>query len=251
MKLRAIIIDDEQKGIEALSILIETFIKDVHVVATSTDPVLGIKLIDDYQPEIVFLDINMPELNGFELLEKISWKEFNLIFTTAHEEYALKALKANAIDYLLKPIDHEDLRISVEKISQQISSTLNQTNKFNISELLGLIDVSTKHKICISTKSGIDYLETDTIIFLESKSNYTSILLDGGRTILVSRGLKEFEEELCHANINFMRVHNSYIVNLQKVSRYLKNTDHIVLLNDQKIPLAKSRKDDFFKWLKV
>src|SRR3954466_7376140 len=106
--LRAIIIDDEQKGIDTIKILCGKYIPEINIVAESTKPMEAITLIENYKPEIVFLDIQMPGLDGFELLEKLNWQQFNLVFTTAHQEYALKALKNNAIDYLLKPIDHED-----------------------------------------------------------------------------------------------------------------------------------------------
>ncbi|MCW3109714.1 MAG: two component transcriptional regulator, LytTR family, partial [Segetibacter sp.] len=135
MRLRAIIIDDEQKGIDTLNLLIEMFIKEVKVVAHSTNATTSLALIENYKPEIVFLDINMPEMNGFELLEKLNWKDFNLIFTTAHQEYAIRAIKNNAIDYLLKPIDYEDLLLAVERIKKQLSSEVS-VSKFNYSELL-------------------------------------------------------------------------------------------------------------------
>ena len=113
--LKAIIIDDEQRGINALKILIDKFVPDVKVVADSTDANQGIELIENYAPDIVFLDINMPEMNGFELLGKLKWNNFNLVFTTAHQEFALKAIKNNAIDYLLKPYSQDRFSKAVQK----------------------------------------------------------------------------------------------------------------------------------------
>jgi two-component system LytT family response regulator len=208
-------------------------------------------MIENFKPDIVFLDINMPEMNGFEMLEKLSWKDFNLVFTTAHQEYALKALKNNAVDYLLKPIDHEDLSKAVDRIREKIRTNEDFDNRFNYNNLLSVIRNNSRNKIVINLKSGIESVETNDIICLESMSNYTRIYLPDAREILTSKTLKEFEAVLCVKGLSFMRVHNSYIVNLQKVSRYIKTSDSIVMNNDHKIPLAKSKREAFFDWLEI
>src|SRR6218665_2377887 len=123
MILRAVIIDDEKKGIDSLSILIQKFAEDVKVVAHTTQAADAIELIESYRPEIVFLDIQMPGMNGFEILEKLKQRNFCLVFTTAHEEYALKALKNNAVDYLLKPIGRDDLKLAMERIRERLSGS--------------------------------------------------------------------------------------------------------------------------------
>ncbi|WP_317898825.1 LytR/AlgR family response regulator transcription factor [Aurantibacillus circumpalustris] len=250
MILRAIIIDDEQKGIETLSLLIDMYVKDVKVVASCTSAIESIELIESYRPEIIFLDVNMPELNGFELLEKITWKDFNLIFVTAHQEYALRAIKNNAIDYLLKPVDYDDLQNAVERIKMQLNTT-EQPNKYNYNELLGVMKQTQKQTIVINTRFGIESIDTDDIFALESQSNYTKIHLVDMRTVVSSKTLKDFETQLCLAESNFMRVHHSFIINLKRVSKYLKNSENIVLTNDQQIPLSKSKKDNFIRWLNI
>jgi len=250
MTLRAVIIDDEQKGIDTLNLLIEMFIKDVKVVAQSTNAIESIELIENFKPEIVFLDINMPEMNGFELLEKVQWKDFNLIFTTAHQEYAIKAIKNNAIDYLLKPIDYEDLLLAVERIKKQLNA-IEIPNKYNYNRLLEVIQQSQKQRILINSRTGIESIDVNEIVCLESQSNYTKIYLIDSRTLLTSKTLKEFEIQLCTPESSFMRVHHSFIVNLKKVSKYLKNSERIVINDDLQIPVAKSRKDVFFKWLNI
>ncbi|MBL7919836.1 MAG: response regulator transcription factor [Bacteroidia bacterium] len=251
MILRAVIIDDEPKGINTLKILIEKHIEDVKVVAECTKASDGIITIENYKPEIVFLDINMPEMTGFELLEKLSWKNFNLIFTTAHQEYALKALKINAIDYLLKPIDYKELQFAVNKIKvQQAKNKINQ-NQFDYDKLISSINQYQRKKIIINSKSGIESIDAPEIFYLESMSNYTQIYLNDSKFILTSKTLKEFDSLLCNTDRNFMRVHNSFIINLHKATRYLKDEEAIILTNGQKIPLSKSRKDEFFEWLKI
>lgn len=248
MLLRAVIVDDEKKGIDTLKIIVEKHIENLKVVASSTKATDGIEIIENYKPEIVFLDVNMPELNGFELLEKLSWKKFNLVFTTAHQEYALKALKNNAIDYLLKPIDHRDLRTAVDKIRTKISE--NNPN-VDYEKLLNLINVYHRKKITINSKTGVESFDFSEIVYLESLSNYTQIYLTDARKIITSKILKEFDAQLCNNDHNFMRVHNSFIINLHKVSRYLKEQELVIMNNEQKIPLSKSRKNTFLEWLKV
>lgn len=251
MQLRAIIVDDEQKGIDSLSLLINFFVKEVKVVATSTSAKAAIELIENYKPEIVFLDINMPEMNGFELLEKLTWKEFNLIFTTAHQEYALRALKNDAIDYLLKPIDHEDLRSSIDKVIAQVTSSNNSVLKFNYNELLKTLQNIKKQHLVVNSRSGIESIDTNELVYMESHSNYTKLFLKDSREILTSKTLKEFENLLCAEESKFMRVHHSFIVNLNFVTRYIKTSEELVMSNEQKVPLAKSKKDVFFGWLKI
>lgn len=251
MVLRAVIIDDEQKGINTLKILIEKHIADLRVVAECTKAKDGVDIIENYKPEIVFLDINMPEMNGFELLEKLSWKNFNLVFTTAHQEYALKALKINAIDYLLKPIDYKELQFAVNKIKNQLADDKNNSNAFDYDKLIGTINQYQRKKIVINSKTGVESIDVPEIIFFEALSNYTQISLNNSRTILTSKILKDFEVQLCNGDQNFMRVHNSYIINLHKVSRYLKEEEIIIMANNKKIPLAKSRRDAFYDWLNL
>lgn len=246
--LRALIIDDEIKGIDTLSMLIRMYVPDIRVVAHSTKAAEGIELIENYKPEIVFLDINMPEMNGFELLEKLQWNEFNLVFTTAHQEYGLRALKSNAVDYLLKPIDHSDLIDAIDRIKRK-SETAHGNEKFNYQALLS--STRQRNKILISLRFGVESVNLDEIMYFESQSNYTRICLVDKKEILSSKTLKEFEQELCAGDTNFMRVHHSFIANLTKVSRYLKVSDCLVMSDDQKIPVAKSRRESFFKWMSI
>lgn len=248
MRLRAIIIDDEEIGAKTLKILIERYIADVKVVAHTTRPKEAIVLIEDYKPEIVFLDITMPEMDGFELLEQLKWRKFDLIFTTAHQEHGIKAIKHNASDYLLKPIDHADLFVAVEKIKRRL-----EQNKHNQESSLfnTAVDFSKQvtHKLAVSSKHSVESIDPAEIVSLESKSNYTKVCLLDGRNILSPRTLGEFDLQLCHTNPNFMRVHHSFVINLQNVLRYMKESDTLIMINNQKIPLARSRRNAFIKWL--
>lgn len=249
--LRAIIIDDEQKGLDALKILIERFVPDVWIVAETKKPFEAIKLIESYRPEIIFLDINMPGMNGFELIENLAWKKFNLVFITAYQEHALKALKVNAFDFLLKPVDQEELKLTVKRISDKIKYGVSIESGDNLIDFKEYIDNLQKRRVIISSKSGVEPIDVAGITFLESKSNYTKIYLDDGRTIITSKCLKDYEAELCYTNFNFMRVHHSFIVNLHKVKKFFKGTCEIVMESGQKIPLANSKKEKFITWLNL
>jgi two-component system LytT family response regulator len=247
MSLRAIIIDDEETGIETLRLLIERYISDVKVVAEATHARDAIELIGNYKPEIVFLDISMPDMSGFELLEKLEWKDFSLVFTTAHREHALKALKLKAMDYLLKPVDHHDLRLAVDRIKEQL---VFEQQKATVDHYTTLNSISQYaiNRIGITSRYGVEYLDPLDIVSFESQSNYTRVSLSDGRDIVTPRTLGEFEQQLCH-NSNFMRVHHSFVINLHKVLRYVKVEDQIIMANSQKVPLAKSRRENFHKWL--
>ena len=251
MKLRAIIVDDEFTGINSLHILLERHCPEVKSVAETKSASTAIELIENYLPDIVFLDINMPEMNGFELLDKLKWKNFNLIFSTAHQEYALRALKANAIDYLLKPIDPEELKSAIRRVVHKKLHAQNFNNDESYLNLITSLKNNLHHKITIHSKNGVQALEYSEIVSLEAKSNYTQVNLIDSNFLLSSKTLKEFEEQLCTEGSNFMRVHNSFIINLTKVSRYLKFAECIVMADAQKVPVSKSRKDHFYTWLNI
>jgi two-component system LytT family response regulator len=245
--LRAIIIDDEKKGITSLKLLLEKYVGDVKVVAEATDPEEGIKLIEDYRPEIVFLDIQMPVLNGFQLLERLSYRAFNLIFTTAHQEFAIKAIKNNALDYLLKPIDHQDLQAAVERAKMKNSA--NQWDDYM--KLLEQVNPTRSNKISLPGREKVEYVNVNDIIRLESDSNYTFVYTLKTEKILVSKTIGDFEDQLCTNEHNFMRVHQSHIINLKFVKKFLKDEGEIILVNDHQTPLSKNKKDAFMKWLDV
>jgi two-component system, LytTR family, response regulator len=208
-----------------------------------------VELIENYMPEIVFLDINMPGMNGFELLQALAWKDFNLVFTTAHQEYALQALKNNAIDYLLKPIDPEDLQAAVARILAKTDSP--SENSYNYHKLLASLTPPDRNRLLISSRDGIDALRTEEISYLESHSNYTDIHLADSRVIASSKTLKDFDSLLCGSRSVFMRVHHSFIVNLDRVTRYLKASECLVLHDDKRVPVARSRREEFFRWMNV
>jgi len=245
--LRAIIIDDEKKGINSLRLLLEKYADGVKLVAETTDPVEGITLIEDYRPEIVFLDIRMPNLSGFELLERLTYRDFSLIFTTAHQEFAIKAIKNEALDYLLKPIDHLDLLNAIERARKKRASGGMDDYK----KLLEQIGPTRSQKISLPGREKVEYVNISDIVRLESDSNYTSVYTLKSEKILVSKTIGDFEDQLCTDEHQFMRVHQSHIINLRYVKKFLKEEGEIVLVNDHQTPLSKNKKEGFMKWLGV
>jgi two-component system LytT family response regulator len=234
--LRAIIIDDEPIGITALEILIEKYTPGIKVVATATDPKKGIQLIEDYEPNIVFLDISMPKMNAFELLESLTYKNFKLVFTTAHQEYAIKAIKNRAFDYLLKPIDIQELQACVANIiSESPKEAPAATPSINIIEL--------------SVKDGIIFVHPQDIIRIEASGSYTVFYLANQVKHMVSKNLKEVESML--EAPYFFRCHASHIINLLKVTKMISTGGLYAQMNDGSMPeISRRNKDSFLEKLK-
>jgi len=232
--LRAIIIDDELIAIEALKVLLGRH-KGIKVVASATSPGKGIELIDDYRPDVVFLDISMPGMDAFDLLDNLNYKNFKLVFTTAHEEYAIKAIKSKAFDYLLKPIDNEELNACVDAIIHSCDESTTHPKPNGIIEL--------------SVRDGIIFIKPRDIIRLEASGSYTAFHLVGGIKHLASKSLKEYEQQL--DTRHFFRCHNSHIINLHKVVKLVSTDGLFVRMEDGSMPeVARKNKDAFLEHLK-
>jgi two-component system LytT family response regulator len=243
--LHALIVDDEENGLRSLELLIKKFTPEIKVVAMTTEAIKSVELINNYRPDVVFLDINMPNMNGFEVLDKISFKNFHLIFTTAHEEYALRAIKQRAIDYLLKPIDGDDLRAAVVKVQKAIKQKLAVPDALRLLSELNEPEII---RVSVPTKAGVDLVSASEILYIEADSNNASITFANGNQTKVTRSLKEYEEMLCIKDGGFIRIHNSFIINVNYVTRYLKEDGgYAVLDNKKSIPVSKQKKDEFLK----
>lgn len=234
--IRAIIIDDEQSGINILSILLQKYADQIKVVKTVNDDREAIEQIENYRPDLVFMDVSMPHMSGFDILDKLEYKDFVLIFTTAHAEYAIQAIKNKAFDYLLKPIDADELdRCIKDVISEKRVHPSEHKLPFKTLEL--------------SVKDGILFLKQKDIVQVEADGNYTSFYLDGKIKHHVSRSLKEYED-LLDPDL-FFRCHNSHIINLDKVEKYISNEGFFVKMNDgTQIPVSRSKKEGLIEKLK-
>lgn len=242
--IKAILVDDERHCRETLSIQLEKYCSQVQLLAQCSSAVQGLEAIAQYQPDVVFLDVEMPKMNGFEMLQQFSHIPFEVIFTTGYDAYAIKAIRFSAIDYLLKPIDKDELRKAVGKVRQKNSHNLNQQLDILL-EKLGTKQVPLQ-KIALPTLDGFELVPIENILHCEADSNYTHVVLKHAKKVLVSRTLKEIEELLDgHA---FLRIHHSYLVNLNEIVRYIRGEGGYVIMSDNtSITVSRSRKDALLK----
>ena len=245
--INAIIIDDEKAGRETLETLIAKYCPQVKILAAADSVKKGIALLSEHKPDLVFLDINMPHATGFELLSRLKEVNFEVVFTTAYAEHALNAIKHNALDYLLKPIDVKELEAAVKKCEEKIKN--NQPGNLNIAALLTAMKQSTKSpRLSVSSQDGILYFAPEEIIRLEADSNYTQIYLKTGHKVTASRSIKEYEDFLL--SHNFFRIHDSHIINLAYVKKYSKGIGgQIIMSDDTTLEVSKYRKNKLLEAL--
>ncbi len=243
--IKALIIDDENRTRELIAKMITSFGYDIEAIPVGENVMSGIKAIEEIQPDIVFLDIQMPDGTGFDVLKSVKNKDFEVIFITAHEEFAIKAIKFSALDYLLKPIDPSELRAAVEKAIKAIDEKKEETQ---FDALQYNIQPNQKRRLVLKTQESVYVVELDEIIRCEADRNYTSFFLAGGKKILVSKTLKEYETLL--TGHNFLRVQQSHLINLDYVDRYDKGNGGCVVMKDgSEVPLSPAKREIFFKIL--
>ena len=253
--LRAAIIDDETNAREALSNLLRILCPEVEICGEAKNADLGIELIKKEKPNLIFLDIQMPGKTGFDLLSSFEKVDFGVIFTTAYQEYAIRAFRFSAIDYLLKPIDPDELQAAVEKFKLQVAGVNPQQlqilqEHLDNTQSLRLIErkKNDNQRIALPTAEGIHFVQMTEIIQCESLGSYTKFHLVKGPAIVVSRLLKEYEEIL--DNFYFFRVHQSNIVNLEHIKRYVKGDGGQVWMSDNtEIEVSRRRKEEFLSLL--
>ncbi|MES2762303.1 MAG: LytTR family DNA-binding domain-containing protein [Bacteroidota bacterium] len=240
--IRAIIVDDEEKGRFTLRNLVAKNCPSLELVDLCDSVEMAIASILKHQPDLVFLDIEMPFQNGFALLEKFQKPNFDVIFITAYDHYAIKAIKYSALDYLLKPVDTEELKEAVIKIEQKKKHTASQLPDFEL--LLSNLKLKgTSAKIAIPTFEGLQMINSTEIIKCTANESYTEIVLAGGKKIMVSRILKEYEDLL--SDFNFFRVHNSCLINLAHVNKYIKGDGGYVLMSDgESVEVSRRKKNE-------
>jgi len=244
--IKAIIVDDEPYCCEALSILLERYCPQVEVAGVYHSGQDALESIQQLRPQLLFLDIEMPRMNGFELLEKVKEVSFELIFTTSYDQYAIKAIRFSALDYLLKPIDREELQRSVMKVGQRLQYPSPQQIEILFQKLQSPAHLL--NKIAIPTMEGLQMVTVDHIIHCASDSNYTILSLKSQQKVIASRTLKEIEELL--EEYSFLRVHHSNLVNLNEVHKYVKGEGGYLVMSDgSSINVSRSRKEGLLKKL--
>ena len=245
--ITAIIVDDEPYSCEGLATLLERYCPDIKLLDACYSGADALKAIKEQIPDLLFLDIEMPGMNGFEMLQRLPAINFSVIFTTSYDQYAIKAIKFSALDYLLKPVDKDDLQAAVKKAMHKSQETLPQ----QIEILLQKLDHPSisVNKIAIPTMEGLQMLFVENIIRCSSDSNYTILFLKNKQKVIASRTLKEIEE--MREDYPFLRVHHSYVVNLNEIEKYIKGDGGYLLMSDgSNIDVSRSRKEALIKKLK-
>jgi len=240
--LKTVLVDDEINALEALEWKLNRYIDDIEIIKCNS-PIEAIEIIQDEKPDLVFLDIDMPEMDGFTLLQKLSYTNFDLIFTTAHDEFALQAIKVSAIDYLLKPVDKDELITAVDKV---VASRKGNELEDKLQSLFS--NLNKNDKINISADGKIYLLDRDDVIMLKSDKSYTTIFLIDDKTILVSKTLKEVEKKFAFPE--FFRVHNSFLVNINHVKEYLKSLGgELIMSNGMSASISRNKKTELLERL--
>jgi len=243
--LKTIIVDDEPDSIDLLKIELAKHCPQVEVAGTYTNSTKAVKDIEKLQPDLLFLDIEMPGMNGFEMLEKMLHLNFSIIFITAYNQYALKAFRFNALDYLVKPIDSIDLIEAVAKAEKKMKPTAAQLNLVQ-RQLRGELP----NKIAIQGNNGITFIELNEIVYAEASNNYSRLLLTDKKLFTISKTLKDVQEVLEESH--FLRVHRQYIINLNRVKQFSRNEGILTMDNGDHIPVARNQKErlvEKYGWL--
>lgn len=243
MALRSIIVEDEKHSRETLKQLLAEYCQGVEIIYAAASISEAEMAIKAHHPDLVFLDIELKTGTSFELLESLENINFEIIFTTAFDQYAIRAIKFSSLDYLLKPIDLDELRSAVEK------AKLSRGNKAHQQQLELLIDNLKKARpgrICLATQEGLEFVDTDKIVYCKASGSYTEFILAESKKILVSKHLKEYENLLDKQQ--FMRVHNSYLINLEEVKKFVKTDGgYIVMNNGDAVSLSKGKREAFLE----
>lgn len=242
MKIRSIIIDDESMARQLLKAMLEEYCPEVEVLASCENLPEGIKAIKKHQPDLIFLDIEMPGHSGLEILEFFNDDEvnFNIIFTTAYNQFAIQAFKLSAVDYILKPIEGEELVQSINRFS-------NLKQKHNYAHLRELVESKQLKKISIATAQSIKFIELNEILFMKGDGAYTYFHFKNGTDFLSSRNLKQYEDILAE-NKDFFRCHKSYLININYVSDIIKSDGNFVILNEEhKLALSNEKVNELVK----
>ena len=240
--IKAIIVDDEHKSVKTLDLMLKEYCPDVEVIGFAHSAIEGAKEIMSKNPDLVFLDVEMTGGTGFDLLESLPERNFNVIFVTAHNHYALKAIKFHAIDYILKPLDVEELKAAVSNFI--LKKKENKNIPSEIERLIDHLKIQRVKKISVPTSNGTEFISVDEILYLTAERSYCKILFTNNKSILVSKSLNEIEELLPYEK--FFRIHKSHTVNLSYVKKHIKTDGGVVELSDgTKLYISRSKKDEF------
>jgi two-component system, LytTR family, response regulator len=243
--MTAIIVDDEKHCREVMEHLLHKHCSDVKVLANCANGNEALAALEKETPDILFLDIEMPSMNGFELLEKFHHPNFEIVFTTAYNEYAIKAIKHSALDYLLKPVDKDELTQTVQRAKEHKATKASQ----RVNNLLEMLNIKKNKRFAVPTMEGLIMVDSETILYCESDSAYCKIyFINSNKPLVISKTLKEVEEVL--QNTDFCRIHHSYLINMKCVQSYIRGEGgEVVLNNGMHLPVSRTKKQDFLSLL--
>ena len=239
--LKMAILDDESHCVESLALHLKGLFPEFPVVFKSSKPREAVDVLKQIEVDLLFLDVEMTVMSGFDVLEQFGELPFDVIFTTAYSQYAVKAFKAQAVNYLLKPIDEDELKEAIEQLLKKKSGPAKQA--IEVTQLLGELrkDGVLKNKIAIPTSEGLEFIEIDSIVYCQAQSNYTQIFTSDSRSHLISRTLKDVEKLL--ERFSFIRVHQSYLINPNYMEKYCRNDGgYITMANTHHIPISHSKR---------
>lgn len=243
--INCIIVDDEQNCIEMLEWLLKTYCPQVSISAMCLSAEEGLQAIRQHQPDVVFLDIEMPRMNGFDMLEHFDRLDFDVVFTTAYDKFAIKAFRYSALNYLLKPIDPDDLKETIRRLEEKRSIPTREQIELLLQHVKNL-SKNTVPRIALTTNDGMMFVATRDIVYCEAESNYTNIVLVGGKKIMVSKVLKDIDEAL--AGPDFFRIHNSFLININHIKKYVRGEGGYVVMDDNAtISISRSRRQEFME----
>lgn len=244
-RIKTVIIEDERKSLLTLMTLLERYCPEVEVVGSGNNVEEGFRVLNELKPELVFLDISMPDGDAFDLLGRIGIVDFEIVFVTAYNDFALKAFDFSALHYLLKPINYLDLQVAVRRFKKIRHAS-------NIKPRLEILNQSLKNqfeKISLPTNDGLIIIEIKEIIRIEASHNYSIFYLTSGQNLIVTKSSNHFEEIL--RDLNFFRIHNTHLINLQYVKKYIRGQGGSVILSDgTQLSISRSRKADFLESLR-
>ncbi|HEY4965172.1 MAG TPA: LytTR family DNA-binding domain-containing protein [Puia sp.] len=242
--LKAILIDDELSSLQNLQYKILEYCPSVKVVAQTQNPEEAVRLIQQFKPDVIFLDIEMPRMSGFKMLEQIPEIDFEVIFITAYNHYAINAIRISAFDYLVKPVSIEELQLTVERLG--LSTVKKNREKAELLKKNLSSPKSQEDNIALPANDGLEFIQIKQIIRIESSSNYSKVVLQNGQQLLVTRQLKDFEELL--QEYRFYRVHHSHLINLNYIAKYIRGDGgQITMRNGDVIDVSRRKKEVFLK----
>ncbi len=243
-QLKAILVDDELSSLQNLQQKLVEFCPDVTIMAVAQKPEDAILLIRQHKPDVIFLDIEMPRMNGFRMLDELGAYDFDIVFTTAYNHYAVDAIRISAFDYLTKPVAINDLQNAVARLTRQ--RKMHTKDKMDLLRASLQAGKSQDEKIAVPTSDGLEFITIKNIVHIESSSNYSKLFLNDGKNLLVTKLLGEFEEIL--VAYHFYRVHNSHIINLSYIKKYIRGEGgQVVMQNGDVIDVARRKKEEFLR----